>query len=323
MRQELHRGSITAMDRSGPTGFTIIELMVSMAVLTLIVVMMAQVINNATVATVAAGRNSDSDTQVRCIFDRIEADLNCALNRDDVDFYVNKKSGNDEIYFYSVADGYYPSGDPAMSGSGRLTARNTDALVGYRLNTGTGGDLERLSRGLHWGDPSPQSGLYTSVAFLPLKIKDCFSQILGDTTNNSTNLSSQWDVIGDQVFRFETSFLLTNGVVSQYPSLSGTTSGGVPTWVRSDVVAVVITLATVDKGTRSMLSSTAALQTLAASLQDAADSSPGSSTTAEQWVQTITGSIKSPPPGIPKAVISSVRVYQRYFYLDGQNATIN
>jgi len=314
------------------SAFTIIEVLVAVSVLALIVAMMAQVINSTTIATVASGRNIDSDTQVRCVFDRIESDLNCALKRDDLDFYFNTQNGNDEIYFYSEVDGYYESGDPAMSGSGRLTDRNTVALVGYRLNDkisgGTRFELERLSRGLHWWDTNQQSGLYTSISFLPSTIADCFRQVISDPYNNSSNLgpTSQWDVIADQIFRFELSFLLTDGTISKDPFLSGQTPAHSKMNWRSDVVAIIVTAATVDKGSRSMLSNIGLLSVLVMMLADSSNSGPSTTgttpasptTTADMWTQKINDCIKAPPAGVPKSVMSAVRVYQRCFYLNGQ-----
>lgn len=303
-------------------GFTLIELMVSMVVLAVIVVMMAQMIRNTTIATSETGRNIDSDAQARSVFDRIEADLNGAIKRDDVDFYLNKQPGNDQMFFYSVASGYFPQGDLALaSGTAGANARNAVALLGYRVNyvPATGSyALERLSRGLHWGDGPQTSGSYTSIAFLPYRIADCFNGCITDLTNTSTNLTtSQWDVIGDQIFRFELSYLLTSGTVSPNPNSSGTAA---TTWTRADVAAIVITVATMDRDSRVMLPNVATLSSLGSLLDDADFSAPNNPTTAEKWTQKITQNISSPPPGIPKAAMSAVRVYQRYFYLNGQQS---
>ncbi|MBA3542884.1 MAG: prepilin-type N-terminal cleavage/methylation domain-containing protein [Chthoniobacterales bacterium] len=58
-----------------PFGFTLAEMLVSLAVLALLVVLIAQLMSSATVATTQGGKRMDSDYQVRLIFDRLANDF--------------------------------------------------------------------------------------------------------------------------------------------------------------------------------------------------------------------------------------------------------
>jgi hypothetical protein len=113
-------------------------------------------------------------------------------------------------------NGYYAKSDPLGSD---VAARDRVSLVGYRVNdvisNGRNFELERLSRGLHWSDIGGQNGVgngpYTTMAYLPLTIANCFQSAISDPYNNSSNLAPansnasapQWDLIGDQIIRFE------------------------------------------------------------------------------------------------------------------------
>ncbi len=345
---------------SSSRAFTILEMLVSLFVLALIIVLMAQAINAVTMATTAAGKHVDSDSQVRCVFDRLGMDLNRAIKRVDPTvtgingtltviasgtnmesggFCFRKQAGNDEFYFYSECDGYYASSDSVMSGTGagRMSNRNTTSLIGYRVNdgvsSGTHSELERLSRGLHWSEPSspPASGGYSSVFFFPLTIASCFSDVIKDPYNNSSNLRPggnsatdvpQWDVIGDQIFRFELSFFLTDGKISPDPFLASLTPSHTPADWRTDVVAIIVTVATLDAKSRMRLPVVGGGNVIPSSLLTLFGDTlaAGTVTVLEQWNGTLKTAISNSPTGIPQSVLSAVRIYQRYFYLNGQSA---
>lgn len=226
--------------------------MVSIAILTLIVFFVNQVVNSATKTTVGSGKRIDSDNQTRLIFAKMEADFDAIYNRADVNFYFqglprqSNQGGNDEFYFYSQSPGHFANN----AGPGAPDI-NTASLVGYRVNDGvskgTSAQLERLGRGLVWTATSTQNGTGSdspSMLFLPpggvndgdtRLIKYAFPNAISDPYNNSSNpnpnalatgVVPEWDVIGDQVVRMEFCFLLTNGAFSQTPMIqvSGSTT---------------------------------------------------------------------------------------------------
>src|SRR6266513_6253960 len=130
-------------------GFTLAELLVSMAVLIIITLMLTQLMTNATAITRTAHKHIDTDTQARAVFDRMALDFAQMLKRTDIDYYVKQRSGynghnnghgwgqgkngdkgSDQMAFFSAVPGYYRSGDPTG-------APSPISLVAYRVNART------------------------------------------------------------------------------------------------------------------------------------------------------------------------------------------
>src|SRR5438094_4402610 len=126
-------------------GFTLAELLVSMAVLIIITLMLTQLMTSSTAITRTAHKHIDTDTQARVVFDRMALDFAQMLKRTDIDYYVKQRSGykghgnghgwgqgkngdkgSDQIAFFSAVPGYYPGsyGSPIC-------------LVAYRVNEST------------------------------------------------------------------------------------------------------------------------------------------------------------------------------------------
>src|SRR5438105_6216013 len=70
------------------SGFTLVELLVSVFVLTIVIFMVAQLMTSATVITRTGHKHVDTDTQARTVFDRMAVDFAQMLKRNDVDYYV-------------------------------------------------------------------------------------------------------------------------------------------------------------------------------------------------------------------------------------------
>ena len=71
--------------RHGRGAFTLAELLVSVAVLTLLVLMLTQLINNAAPIARTANKHIDTDTQARVVLDRMAVDFAKMLKRTDID----------------------------------------------------------------------------------------------------------------------------------------------------------------------------------------------------------------------------------------------
>ena len=118
-------------ERNCASGFTLVELLVSMVVLVIIVFMFAQLMTSATAITRTGNKHIDTDTQARVVFDRMALDFAQMLKRTDVDYYVKGpvnyngprqwtrmgekngtgEQGSDQIAFFSPVPGYYPVRD--------------------------------------------------------------------------------------------------------------------------------------------------------------------------------------------------------------------
>src|SRR5439155_8038240 len=130
--------------RHSRNGFTLAEILVSMAVLTLLLLFVSQLVSHATALNRTGNKHIDTDTQARVVLDRIAIDIGQMLKRTDVDYYIKQpikynghgnghgfgkklqtgQQGSDQIAFFSQVSGYYPS-----TGS-----QSPLSLVAYRIN---------------------------------------------------------------------------------------------------------------------------------------------------------------------------------------------
>jgi prepilin-type N-terminal cleavage/methylation domain-containing protein len=275
--------------------FTIVELLVSVAVLAVLVLLVSRLFSSAASIITSGNKRMDADAQLRPVFDRMAVDFSQMVKRSDVDYYVkslsNAQAGNDQIAFYSTVAGYYPS-----SGS-----QSPTSVVSYRINSTLGSTtfskLERMSKGLVWNGVSTTN---TPVVFLPLTISATWPA----ATNG--NLDSDYELIGPYIFRFEYSYLLKNGNVSITPW--DTSAGHTSVSGMQDVAAVSVCIAAMDQKSRVLISDSQ-LTTLAGRLNDFTGSMrPGD--LLSQW-QTVLDGITD----IPRPSVSAVRIYERYFYL--------
>jgi len=208
--------------------FTLVEMLVSIAVLAILGVIVAQILSSTTKTATGSEKRIDANNQARLIFDRMGSDLGAIAKNSSVNFLFLPQNGNDAFYFFSEATGYF-SGDAAQNAA----RANSFSLVGYRvsdaISTNARFELERLGRGLQWDASNTASGASNgpgvAMAYLPATIAVNFDKALQDPYNNSSNLRSggstgnvpQWDVIGNLVFRMEFCFLLKDGNLSNIP----------------------------------------------------------------------------------------------------------
>jgi len=109
-------------------GFTLIEIMVAVAVLVILILFVAQLTNSATAIARVGTKHMDADTQARTVLDRLGFDIGRMIRRNDLDYYIKgaaaytghgnghgwgKKStggqkGSDQCAFFASVPGYYP-----------------------------------------------------------------------------------------------------------------------------------------------------------------------------------------------------------------------
>ncbi len=227
--------------------FTLAELLVSVFVLAIIILMVTQLMTQATAVTRTGHKHVDTDTQARVVLDRMALDFAQMLKRTDVDYYVKQRSGynghgnghgwgrgkngdqgSDQIAFYSHVPGYYPSSVSAE--------QSPISLVAYRVNESTSinaadryGKLERMAKGLRWNGVDNQTNQNATypIAFSTGQLTACnngpcdpwggpwYAAINNDNGNKSSD--ADYEVIGPGVFRFEYYYLLKNGKVTDWP----------------------------------------------------------------------------------------------------------
>jgi len=310
--------------RNKTDGFTLVEVMVSIAVLGLMMVGVAQMMNGAISATLGGYKHMDADTQARMVLDRMAFDISKITKRADVDYYFQKNTtvgttpGNDQMAFYSESGGYYPSG-------ASTTQESEVSLVGYMINSSN--QLVRLSKGLTWNgvNNSAPAMVFNPLANVPTSpastiitsntITTAWPQIANGTDPN-------YQVIGDQVFRMEYCFLVQTSPTSSQSTTTIPNFYDAPWTTQPDttpnglqnVTAIVVTIAVLDSQSRAVINNSA-LQTAASNLPDDGFSSPGT-TTSSLPLPLWKAKLLSNGLGLPKTAASQVRFYQRYCYLN-------
>jgi prepilin-type N-terminal cleavage/methylation domain-containing protein len=158
-------------------GFSLVELLVACTILGILLVALLSITNSTLSVTRLSQRRMDGGAALRNALDRMAADLNAVIVRDDLPplFVVSSATnGSDEFYFAAQAEGY--DGDRGVT------------IIGYRIREGK---LERGAQGAGWtNNPMP------------------FAQPVATNSITPTN----FDVVGSKVFRLKVEFIGTNGM---------------------------------------------------------------------------------------------------------------
>ena len=237
-------------------GFTLGEVLIAIAILTLIVVFIMQLMKGAMAITAPAHKRIDSDSQALQVFDRMAADFNQMTKRTDVSYYFKAAdkvmAGNDQIAFFTSVAGHFPQSNG-----------NSDAsLVAYRVNAAWNDPsaaasydrLERMGKGLLLDGVS---GSIAPIVFLPLTISGTWPNAI-----SSTATDSDYGLSGPQIFRFEYYYLLNPNGPSQFSNCSTANQGqclSAGPWADDasfkikDVAAIIVAVGMIDPKSRSLL----------------------------------------------------------------------
>jgi len=285
--------------RKSDDGFTLVELLVSVAILVGLVLLVGRLFSSAALVTTFGNKRMDAEAQARPFFERIAVDLSQMVKRPDLDFLAKNTAspnsaggsmaGNDSIAFYSTVTGYYPS-----TGS-----QSPISLIAYRVNAQN--KLERVANGLLWNGVSPTS---TPVVFMPGTIAASWPSAIDLTAAPTPDPDT--DSIAPYILRFEYYYLLKNGNVGATPW--DTSAGHTSVSGLQDVAAISVAIAVIDPKSRLLISDSQ-LTTIVGQLPDFATSmKPGD--LLHQWQTSLDGIT-----GIPRPGLEGIRIYERYFYL--------
>jgi prepilin-type N-terminal cleavage/methylation domain-containing protein len=311
--------------------FTLVEMMVSMAVLALMIALISQVLDSATTLSIQGNKHMDGDAQARAVFDRMAIDFAQIVRRSDVDYLLKDPTttftGNDRMAFYSQVAGYNAASTTSSEAS-------PISLVSYRVNSdGTSpyyNQLERLGYGLAW------NGYSAAVTDVPVVFSSASTTVIPNSissnwpnVNGSAADMTHEELIGPQVFRMEYYYVLRGQTIASGTFTgSSLTSSTLPAQLSAtpwytgtaapftdhtsvsglqDVAAITVVIALIDPKSRAIVSNTQ-LTTLAGQMNDFVGTmKPGD--LEAQWATAISAS------AIPKTAASSIRVYRRDFYL--------
>lgn len=276
-----------------------------MAVMAVLVCLILQITHSVSTAINNTHKHMDADEQARFVLDRMAFDIVRMLRRTDIDYT-----------FQNTAASSVNSANPAFlsfysTALGDSSASRPLSVIGYRVNSAY--QLERGALPVNWV-PRETSPAGTLTAFSACAV-DPQTQELRPTQklmqpNTLPNISdSDYQVVGDQVFRFEFCYLV-NGGTGAKPFLSAT-----PPTSLDDVLAIVVAIAVLDLKSRSLLSATQ-LDALAGALPPAAQIVQNDQDIATGWNKKVTdGALSRNNVAAPLAATSAVRLYQRYYYL--------
>jgi hypothetical protein len=262
--------------------FSLIEIVVSIAVLVMLILIVAQLTNSARAITRIGTKHIDTDTQARAVLDRIGLDITKMIKRSDLDYYIKQpagytghgsghgwgrrlqsgQQGSDQCAFFSLVPGYYPQ----TGGQSPLS------LVAYRINQNSSSSsylqFERMAKGLLWNGVSnaTNANAVYPIVFLPGTISgiSSWSAAVKDD-NSSQSVDADYETLGAQVFRFEYWYLLTSGKLTDVPWDTDNSHTWLDGW--KDVQAFAVAIAVIDPGSRSLIPN-ATLLDIAADLDD-------------------------------------------------------
>lgn len=315
-------------------------MLVSIAVLTLLIVFVNQLVHSASTIATLGNKHMDSDNQARPVLDRMAEDISGIVKRSDIDYLLkqpaNPQTGssntgkNDQIAFYSQVEGYSPS-----------TSQSHVSMVAYRINSDTTSaaynKLERLAKALIWNGQvltptpipipaPPPTPTIVPMVFLPIPLASPLAAPLPSPMPNPAptpawpqagNMAADpdYELIGPQVFRFEYYYQLLTGDFTDTPWDTDQTGHDSIVGLR-DVTTIVVVIATIDPKSRLLVTETQ-LAALASQMKDHVPyKSPGNSgkvdtTLSFKWQAVVNSST------LPKAALAGIHFYQRTFYLNG------
>jgi prepilin-type N-terminal cleavage/methylation domain-containing protein len=272
---------------SAGRAFTLVEMMVALAVLSLLILIIIQVLSFSAQAVDKNSKNLDASSQARLVFDRIGVDFAARAKRTDLGVVFTKTTTagvSDCFRFYSQVAGY--------SGTRGVTA------VGYWVPSSDAGSqhpiyqLERGAVGTDWTGG-------TGMSFLPSVLTEA------DTTA-ADNPLTDYDVLASDVFRLEFCYLKTDGTLTINNPNAGTAN---PTSL-TGIAGVVVALAVIDDKSMQLLSSPS---TQLGALSEALEKTPDGADPIAGWNAAINAGLGV--SGIPNPVLQNLRVYERTFYV--------
>lgn len=306
--------------------FSLVELLTAMSISVVLVAMMTHMIGTVTHMTVSQKQSMDSLGETRSALDRISLDWAARVRRSDVWMtgtgnFISQSTngpstsgtaltsgsnmfGNDTIRFLSQV--------PAFDGTRKL------AVVGYRINPSSH-TLERgvLGYNVKKTDPltnpshinpvlefyPPSTTAPGSETSIPIGMLPGFATAPDVTTVPDIPNSSDFEQLSGNIFRIEFCYLrktITSGTVTSVLSVIP------PAPFSTDLIGVVVTIATLDENSRKILSNDQ-MVSLTKALPDAAEGDD----TQSKWITTINKPGFAATAGIPITASSAVRVYQR------------
>lgn len=194
-------------------GFTLIEVLVALAVFLILVLLLTQLVTDTSRNTTRENNRLDALGDARQAMDRFGIDWSSRVRRPDTDWEISRINGNDQVNLLGRVSAY--------EGTRKL------ATVSYRINPSSH-VLERGTLGYDWDGGSASKLAFSTNGAMP-----------------STPQETAYEALGPTIFRFSVSYLdkRTGQWTSTAPGkLNGGKLGG-----------VVLSVAALDERNRGLL----------------------------------------------------------------------
>lgn len=312
--------------------FTLIEVLVSLAILAIVVLLFAQVIEQTSITTSGEEKHLDIASMSRVALDRLDSDLSGLISGGTSALIVIKNPGiagtgrfNDALIF-------------ATNGRTQLRSAVSESAIrlgirAYRIEEFSDPNLDgQKTPMLAWGDGTitwtPPGSLASQASS---NIGKALARAIADVTQTASADGSmlQFHSLADGIFRFEVGFILSDGTFTQTPPISTTfaslSSANIyPVALSAEdssdpgrlyVKALLIGITGLDNSTRRLADTgSGRLPGLSDMFSDpSADQTP-----LQAWNFQTNPDLadRIAPPAFPAPVARAVRIYQRYYYVN-------
>ncbi len=273
----LARSGAAPSPRSRGDAFTLIEILVALAVFLLMALLLLQMSDSIMQVTNHSQHRIGADGNALLAMDRISDDVTRAVVRGDLPWRVQKQPGNDGFSFFAAARAY--------------TAGRTTSKIGYKVED------SMLKRGVQ--ETSWENSGTDALTFIPAGSPDFTDYLEIDATN--------FDVLDPNIFRLEISFLNAEGDVISDPAPTDNNlvdfSQSRSVEPQNTVRAIIVTVASVNERAR-LLISPAELDALPDNFPDASNGKNA----LEAWQDYLA----SGATNLSQPAREAIRVRQRY-----------
>ncbi len=297
--------------KSGPPAFTLIEVLVAVAVLALLILITAQIFNSASAIVAESDKSIGSLDAGQAVLAQMSLDVSRMVLRDDVDFNFTKQPGNDSFSFYSRTTGF------SVSGSSAATSPRPLSVVSYAVGPDPNNSSATAPQQLNYGAlqitwTSTATSGSSPFTLSQLQTVNGTQAQAQNLTGGTLPLPTTYTTLAPEVIRLEYCFLLKADPNRNSPPKLLTAE--VPTSVPGiapieNVAGILVGIVVVDPRSRLLFPAGADAK-LAAKFGDAVDN---------QDLLSIWTSILTPATltalNIPSQAIQGIHIYQKYLLL--------
>lgn len=305
-------------------GFTLLELLVAMAVMLIVGLLIAQIVGAVTRAARLSNQGADATAQARLTLDRIGQDLGSTVFRPDVDFMVSPTNSPNANFLDLLSTLVSP--DP-VSASASFTNRRI-SRVAYRIAPSADFNnlscLQRAGQAIGWNQ-SGFMGIMTNGMTTNGVVTNSFPVSFTNASFPVSLAASDFDVlspaviqvvVGFQLYPDDSAVMLADGTlipnargqIVYSPPMRDTAAPGNAYVDPSRISSLVVGVVSIDPEKLKTLTPSI-LNTLASAFTGVP--AQGQLPVAK-WMAD-TGNLAGLPNSVPLPVRQSVRVYQRFF----------